>query len=185
MARLRNAVRRTPGGNPTARRAAAAALTLGVALVLTACGDGSSGTTQPAAEAAEAVAALDVDLAVLEQSPLGPVVVDADGFTLYRFDSDTAEPPATNCTGDCLALWPAAVAPDAPELEGIDAALVGAVTRDDGTEQLTLGGWPLYRYAADQAPGDASGQGVDGLWWAVTPAGEKAETASPSGGFDY
>jgi predicted lipoprotein with Yx(FWY)xxD motif len=37
---------------------------------------------------------------------LGTVVVDGQGFTLYRFDKDSAKPPTSNCSGDCASKWP-------------------------------------------------------------------------------
>jgi predicted lipoprotein with Yx(FWY)xxD motif len=40
--------------------------------------------------------------------------------------------------------------------------------------QLTLGGWPVYRYSGDARPGSVSGQGVSGGWSAVKPDGDKA-----------
>jgi Secreted repeat of unknown function len=30
---------------------------------------------------------------------------------------------------------------------------------------------PLYHFSGDQQPGDTNGQGVGGLWFAVTPDG--------------
>lgn len=56
----------------------------------------------------------------------------------------------------------------------MDAALIGSVTRDDGSKQLTIAGWPMYRYAEDKKPGDANGQGVGGTWFAAAPDGKKA-----------
>ena len=47
---------------------------------------------------------------------------------------------------------------------------------------MTYGGWPLYTYAADTAPGVASGQDVNlngGYWYVLTPAG-KLITSKPS-----
>ncbi|GAA4987160.1 hypothetical protein GCM10025734_11890 [Kitasatospora paranensis] len=38
-------------------------------------------------------------LAVRVDDQLGPVMTDGQGFTLYRFDKDTAKPPASNCSG--------------------------------------------------------------------------------------
>ena len=38
-----------------------------------------------------------------------------------------------------------------PELLGVDEDKVGLVARDDGTEQLTLAGWPLYRHVGAHA----------------------------------
>jgi predicted lipoprotein with Yx(FWY)xxD motif len=59
-------------------------------------------------------------------------------------------------------------------VSGIDSKLLGTLARPDGTVQLTLAGWPLYRYAKDANPGDTKGQGVGGTWYASTPAGKKA-----------
>jgi predicted lipoprotein with Yx(FWY)xxD motif len=51
--------------------------------------------------------------------------------------------------------------------EGIDRGLVGTVQRADGTTQVTLAGWPLYRFVDDTTPGDVTGDGVGGNWSAV------------------
>ena len=37
---------------------------------------------------------------------------------------------------------------------------------------MTLNGWPLYYYSGDKTPGDTNGQGVGGVWWVLTPAGD-------------
>jgi predicted lipoprotein with Yx(FWY)xxD motif len=64
---------------------------------------------------------------------------------------------------------------------GVDKALLGEVTRSDGTKQLTIGGWPMYRYAKDTKAGDTNGQGVGGTWYASAPDGKKATLASLPG----
>ncbi|MER8002458.1 SCO0930 family lipoprotein [Streptomyces sp. NPDC095613] len=118
-------------------------------------------------------------LAVTEDAKLGEVLTDSEGFTLYRFDKDTPKPPKSNCEGDCAKTWPIVEAGDAKAPTGTDAALLGEVTRPDGTKQLTIDGWPMYRYVKDTKPGDANGQGVGGTWYASAPDGKKA-TASGS-----
>jgi predicted lipoprotein with Yx(FWY)xxD motif len=45
----------------------------------------------------------------------------------------------------------------------------GTINRRDGSVQGTYNGRPLYRFVDDEAPGDASGDGVGGLWRAVEP----------------
>jgi predicted lipoprotein with Yx(FWY)xxD motif len=117
-----------------------------------------------------------VRLAARPAPGLGTVVTDAGGFTLYRFDRDTPRPPASTCVAECATAWPPVVVdPEgALNLEGVDRSAVGMVQRPDGTSQLTIGGWPVYRYAGDTAPGTTAGQGVDGAWFAVTPDGGKA-----------
>jgi hypothetical protein len=61
------------------------------------------------------------------------------------------------------------------KINAIDEALVGSLIRSDGAEQVTLGGWPLYRHAVDEMPGETSGQGVNGTWFAIAPDGTKVE----------
>ena len=109
---------------------------------------------------------------------MGDVVTDERGWILYRFDNDKPKPPKSNCRGDCAKVWPPVVADD-QELEGLDAAKVGTVTRDDGTKQVTLGGWPLYYYIGDKQPGAWTGQNVGKVWFAVSPDGSKNVTCLP------
>ncbi|MFF8268152.1 SCO0930 family lipoprotein [Streptomyces sp. NPDC016562] len=113
-------------------------------------------------------------LQVKEVPALGAAVTDSEGFTLYRFDKDTAKPPKSNCDGDCATAWPAVSADDASAGEGIDATLLGSVARADGTRQLTLAGWPVYRYAKDAKAGDTLGEGVGGTWHALGADGKPA-----------
>ncbi|UIX31058.1 SCO0930 family lipoprotein [Streptomyces sp. GQFP] len=122
-------------------------------------------------------------LSIWESAELGPVVTDSAGFTLYRFDKDTAQPSRSNCAGECATTWPPVLADDASAADGMDASLLGKVARADGTEQLTLAGWPLYRFAKDTQPRQSNGQGVGGTWFAAAPDGTKAnaDTASGSG----
>lgn len=105
---------------------------------------------------------------------LGEVVTDSAGMTLYRFDKDTAEPPKSNCDGDCATAWPPVPASGATAPIGVDKTLLGEVTRTDGSKQLTYEGWPLYRFAKDTKAGDTKGQGVGGTWYATAPDGKKA-----------
>jgi predicted lipoprotein with Yx(FWY)xxD motif/predicted outer membrane protein len=111
------------------------------------------------------------------QSPTaGLTVVDSGRRTVYRFDNDTANPPRSNCRGECTRQW-IPVKPNGKELttRGISRRMVDKIKREDGTWQVTLSGWPLYRFAGDQKPGDANGQGMgSGLWWAIGPTGQKA-----------
>ena len=113
---------------------------------------------------------------------MGNVVTNQDGFTLYRFQKDTPDPPTSNCSGDCLKLWPPAlVGADLPKLKDVDENLVGTITRADGTKQLTLNGWALYRYVGDTKPGTWKGQNVGGTWFAIAPTGKPNKTCMPKG----
>jgi predicted lipoprotein with Yx(FWY)xxD motif len=120
-------------------------------------------------------------LAVSDNPDLGKVLTDSSGLTHYRFDSDTADPPKSNCDGTCATAWPPVPAGDATAGTGVDKAVLGEVTRADGTKQLTVGGWPVYRYAKDVNAGDVNGQGVGGKWYALAPTGKKAALSSLPG----
>jgi predicted lipoprotein with Yx(FWY)xxD motif len=143
---------------------------------------GSRATSKPTADAStdpsadpSAGAANEVDVEVANDPDLGRIVVDDEGNTLYRFDKDTTNPPASNCYEECAEKWPPVTTTSAkPVVQGVDAKLVGTITRKDGTKQVTLGDWPLYRYAQDRAPGDTAGHRVQGTWYVSDPTGKKA-----------
>jgi predicted lipoprotein with Yx(FWY)xxD motif len=115
---------------------------------------------------------------------MGVVVDDDKGFALYRFDKDTPNPPASNCqTAQCTAVWPPVLTSNGsvPEVEGVDQALVGTIQRNDGGVQLTIAGWPIYRYLGDKIPGGwPKGQGVNGTWWVISPNGKRNLTCVPT-----
>ncbi|WP_105969719.1 SCO0930 family lipoprotein [Streptomyces geranii] len=120
-------------------------------------------------------------LNVVASAEIGKVLASSAGRTIYRFDADTAEPPKSNCDGDCATAWPPVPADDVSAGAGIDATLLGEVTRSDGSKQLTVGGWPAYYFAKDTAAGDIKGQGVGGKWYGLAPDGKKATLASLPG----
>jgi predicted lipoprotein with Yx(FWY)xxD motif len=124
-------------------------------LALTACGPND----QSAAEAAGQVAS-----AVAESSP---------------------SPSKSNCVGNCLVKWPAVAWAPGASIPGIEPRLIGKVVRPDGTAQLTVGGWPAYRFWTDKVPGDIKGQGVGKTWWAITVEGKRAREVSVDSGSGY
>ncbi|MCA6091863.1 hypothetical protein LE181_06745 [Streptomyces sp. SCA3-4] len=117
-----------------------------------------------------------VQVSASKAGALNPVVVNGAGFTLYRFDKDSANPSKSTCNGDCASTWPPVVVAPGGKifLDGVDRSKVGTVKRDDGTLQVTVGGWPVYRFSKDTEPGETKGQGVGGTWFGVTPDGKKA-----------
>jgi predicted lipoprotein with Yx(FWY)xxD motif len=118
------------------------------------------------------------------QTRLGPVVVGPTGRTLYRFDEDSAKPPASNCAGSCAQTWPPLIVKGGTVVgQGFDGSLLGTLTRSDGTKQVTLNGWPLYYFAGDKKPGDLAGEGVDGVWHAIAPTGKPAAAAPTDTGY--
>jgi predicted lipoprotein with Yx(FWY)xxD motif len=152
------------------------------ALAAAGCSMGTAGyvapTTPPAAAAPAAGQAI-----AAQSTSLGVILVDGSGRTVYEFANDTNGTSA--CTGACAANWPpvAAPAPLPTSLSGVTGQL-GAITRDDGSSQLTIAGHPLYTFAGDTAPGQTNGQGKildGGLWTVASAAGAPVTSASPGG----
>jgi predicted lipoprotein with Yx(FWY)xxD motif len=134
-------------------------------------GSGAAATAGAPAAPAEGGAVL-----VARDTPaLGTIVTDGQGYALYRFDQDKAKPPTATCEGECAAKWPPIIVDPEGKLSltGVDQSLIGMVQRSDGTSQLTLGGWALYRYSGD-TPGTTKGQAIGNTWFAATPEGKKA-----------
>nr|WP_042187178.1 hypothetical protein [Kibdelosporangium sp. MJ126-NF4]CEL17871.1 Orf21; putative lipoprotein [Kibdelosporangium sp. MJ126-NF4]CTQ90905.1 Orf21; putative lipoprotein [Kibdelosporangium sp. MJ126-NF4] len=111
----------------------------------------------------------------MDVKPFGKALTDDKGFTLYIFTDDTKNPSASNCNGDCATKWPPLKAEDNIIAEGVDKSLVGSVTRQDGSKQVTVNGWPVYRFNKDTAPCQANGEGVGGKWFVAAPNGTKAK----------
>ena len=111
---------------------------------------------------------------------LGAILVTKSGAPLYHFTTETNG--KISCTGACTKLWPPlTVGGGAKPVAGpgVSAATLGTIKRPDGKTQITYDGLPLYRYARDITPGVAGSQGLNGSWYAVTPAGSitKASTS--------
>jgi predicted lipoprotein with Yx(FWY)xxD motif len=163
-------------------------VTLVVACLATILSTAACTSSNPVAVAAPAsqqpAASIQATLVLRAQnSPqLGEIVVDNRGYVLYRFEKDTAKPPRSNCLEDCAPKWPPLMDTGDVRLEGIDQALIGSVVRPDASRQVTIAGWPIYRYAGDTTAGDAKGQGAGNVWFAVTPQGKKATAVPGNGG---
>jgi len=136
----------------------------------------ASGSASPygagAASSTTTVASGSKNALSIATTSLGPVVVDSSGRTLYLYEKDTGSTPT--CTGPCAKAWPAATVSGTPSSSADITATVTVATAADGSTQLVLNGHPLYRYAADTAPGDVNGQNVGGVWFAVKADGQKA-----------
>lgn len=133
-------------------------------------------TTGPAtAVPATSGPAAGLQLAVRTDPQVGAVVTGKDGLSLYVFTKDTTAGQSA-CSGDCATNWPpltVAAASDVTAGAGVTGAL-GTITRADGSLQVTLGGMPLYYFKGDAAAGDTNGQGLNGVWYLASPAGEPA-----------
>jgi predicted lipoprotein with Yx(FWY)xxD motif len=163
----------------------AAAATLGIALIAAGCGGSGSGAPNSsgpygstAAPSPPNAAAGGAKVAVAN-SPLGRILVDGHGLTLYLFEKDTST--ASTCDGACASSWPPLTTTGSPLAgDGALAGKLGTTKRTGGKTEVTYNGHPLYYYAGDTKPGDTTGQGLDSFgapWYVLSPAGEKIETS--------
>ena len=121
---------------------------------------------------------------VSEHPDLGTILTDASNRTLYLFTVDERDQP--NCLHGCAMAWPPLLTRgDSTAGEGIAGGRLTSVTRDDGSEQITYNGWPLYYYALDQRPGDARGQNSGLIWYVVSTYGGPIQTNAVVKTSDY
>ncbi len=162
------------------------ALAAPLAAVLIAAGCGSSSGSGSAysagpygsaavASARSATAATGVGVA---SSRLGRIVVDGKGRTLYLFEKDKNRRSA--CYGQCATYWPPLLTHGKPVARaGAKQSLLGTTRRTNGSQQVTYGGHPLYRFVLDRKPGQTKGEGLQDFgagWDVLSPVGKKIES---------
>lgn len=151
------------------------ALLIVAVLVFSACSDETEPTVTPTSptptQATTSPSPTGGTTVAVASSSLGSILVDGEGRTLYVFLRDTGT--TSTCEGDCAATWPPLTATGTPQAgTGANASLLGTSQRADGGAQVTYNGHPLYYFASDAAAGDTNGQGIGGIWYVVSPAGE-------------
>jgi predicted lipoprotein with Yx(FWY)xxD motif len=174
------------------RRHLIAASLAAAVLALTACASSSSSSSSSAAApsstpAAGASSSSSGTTLMVRTIDGAQVLTNSAGLTLYSFGPDTST--TSKCTGSCATYWPPVKGP-ATAGSGVTGTL-GVITRPDGTMQATYDGHPLYTYAADTAPGQNKGNGLNvsgGVWHEVTVSGAAPASGSSSsshGGYGY
>jgi len=161
----------------------AAAASLGIALIAAGCGGSASGSPYSSGSYGSAVktsvpngvaGAAKVGVA---NPPLGRIIVDSKGRTLYLFEKDKNRRSA--CYGQCATYWPPLLTHGKPVARaGVKQLLLGMTRRANGSEQVTYAGHPLYRFVADSKPGQTKGEGSQAFgagWDVLSPAGKKIE----------
>ncbi len=111
----------------------------------------------------------DATVSVATHPDLGDILVDGEGMVLYMFDADEQGAGESTCYDDCEANWPPLTVEDDPVAGSAVEAELTTFERDDGTTQVAADGWPLYYWVGDSEPGDATGQGVEDIWWVLRP----------------
>jgi predicted lipoprotein with Yx(FWY)xxD motif len=160
---------------------------LAVTAALAGCG-GNPGTTSPTtgspptsatapAPGVSTTPATGVELKTAT-STAGQIVVDKDGKSVYFFTKDIKDSGTSACKDACAVAWPAVTTTStAPAAEGVSGT-IGTITTAGGSKQITINGMPVYYFAKDKQSGDILGQGVNNVWYLVSPAGEMIKSAA-------
>ena len=101
---------------------------------------------------------------------VGTYLIGSSGMTLYTYAKDVEG--ASNCTGQCASVWPPYTISSRDVLQNVQAGITGkvdAITRADGTMQVTYAGEPLYYYVQDKTSDDIKGQNVGSVWFVAKP----------------
>src|ERR1035441_4883847 len=97
----------------------------------------------------------------VKYSKFGTIFVNTEAFALYVSSKDTKN--HSNCTGQCIALWPPLVVPAGVTPIGKGVSGLGVATRPSGQHQVTYKNKPLYLFVSDKKRGQVTGQGVSGF----------------------
>lgn len=104
------------------------------------------------------------------------LLTDKNEMTLYVFDKDSEG--QSNCYQQCATNWPPYLAqPSDAKSKGFSK-----ISRKDGSQQWAYKGSPLYYWKMDQQSGDATGEGIGGVWHTVKLK-SGASQKSVSGGY--
>ena len=155
-----------------------------LALAAAACSGSSGASSAPAsaqASAAASAAGTVYEVKAVQDPKLGSYLTGEDGKTLYVFTKDS--PGKSACTGQCATNWPPFTLDTGETVKAGDGVTgtFSTITRDDGKNQVTYAGLPLYYFAKDTKAGDTTGQGVGGVWF-VASVGGGTPSAPASGG---
>ncbi|GAC1486441.1 MAG: hypothetical protein NVS2B12_41210 [Ktedonobacteraceae bacterium] len=93
------------------------------------------------------------------------VLTNGNGMSLYYRSDDPA--PGSICTGACATAWPPFLAQgNVIPADNFQGVLTVHATANGN--QVEYNGHPLYTYSGDKSRGQLNGQGLNGVWNAVT-----------------
>lgn len=110
----------------------------------------------------------------VRSTALGKIIVDGKGMTAYFYDLDRPNSGVSACSGACSVNWPAITSSSARQ---VLVGVKGKVSVLAGTKQLAINGRPIYTFIGDTTRGSTKGQGVGGVWFAISPSGAELKPA--------
>lgn len=110
----------------------------------------------------------------IRSTSLGKIVVNSKGMTAYFYDLDKPNSGVSACSGACAVNWPAITSSSARQ---VLVGVKGKVSVLSGTKQLAINGRPIYTFIGDTMRGSTKGQGVGGVWFAISPTGAELKPA--------
>jgi predicted lipoprotein with Yx(FWY)xxD motif len=112
-------------------------------------------------------------------TPLGQILVDGNGRTLYLFEADKGT--TSSCYDSCAGVWPAVTTSGTPMAgPGVTQSLLATTNRNDGSTEVVYNGHPLYYFVSDKQGGDTTGQGLSSFgadWYVLSAAGTKVDAS--------
>ena len=157
-------------------------------LALAACAAVGAAGFALASGARPAAARRSVTIGSAQNATVGKtILVDSRGRTLYRRTGERRG--HILCTGSCAAIWPPVLVPRGAHLKagkGVKRSRLGTVRLPGGKRAAAYRGAPLRRFASDTKPGDAKGDGLQGIWHVIAvraapPAPQPAPSPGPYG----
>jgi len=101
---------------------------------------------------------------------VGSVLTTSSGLTLYRFTEDS--PGVSTCTGACAKIWPPLLASKGAHVSGPHGVKgLSLLHVGNGHWQVAFHKLPLYTFEGDKKRGQAHGQNVGKVWFAVLRSG--------------
>jgi predicted lipoprotein with Yx(FWY)xxD motif len=145
--------------------------------LLAGCGSGNSMATSASNGAMKTTSAARRGVTVgTKHGAIGTILAAGPKLlTVYLREGEKGSRSA--CHGACAKAWAPVTTTGRPVAAGgVVSAILGFISRPDGTKQVTYKGHPLYYFAEDRGSGDWYGQGLKAFgahWYVVTPIGYK------------
>jgi predicted lipoprotein with Yx(FWY)xxD motif len=115
----------------------------------------------------------------LRKTPLGMILVNGRGRTLYAFTKDGKNKDRCMTISGCASTWPVLTSTGKPKAgSGVKSSKLSTIKLSNGSRQVTYAGHPLYTYSGDTSAASTDYVGASqfgGTWPAVNAAGKTVQ----------